>query len=225
MFNFIQIALDVANPTEDIIIPRFFLTTGTGAVQLWQFDKLQWSREEALSEIKFAEIVELPEKQAVTTMAGEETENWVERLTRQIGEAKVRRWLFRESTRDLSGICLQDFPSYIINFSKRFLTGSYASVSTSASDSLDSSSTLYRDTFGLRKVIIAATPRGIIYGLNSADGSIVWSRILGLGWAAEVGARLLPVKMFVRGSLKDGEGPRVAIVTQRVASNVSIGLS
>ena len=86
----IQAALDVANPMEDFIISRFVLTTGTGSVQLWQHDKLQWSREEAPSEIKLAEFVELPERVSVTTMAGEENETWIERVTRQAREAKVR---------------------------------------------------------------------------------------------------------------------------------------
>ena len=49
----------------------------------------------------------------------------------------------------------------------------------------------------------------------------MWSRILGLGWAAEVGARHLPVKMFVKDAVGDGEKPVVVIITQRVAQNVS----
>ena len=156
-------------------------------------------------------------------MAGEEDESWAERLSRQVREAKVSMYRCVLWCAFRAHLDCQDLPSYLLNFARRFLTGSYASVSSSASTSSDfSSSTLYRDTFGFRKVIVAATPRGIIYGLNSADGSVLWSRILGLGWAAEAGARHVPVKMFPKGAVKDGEKPRVVIVTQRLAHNVRV---
>jgi hypothetical protein len=67
---------------------------------------------------------------------------------------------------------------------------------------------------------------GKIYGLDSSTGEVVWSRLLGLGWAAQVGGRVIPVKMFVFGGDGVGvgasEGIRndVVIVAQRQADNV-----
>ena len=104
---------------------------------------------------------------------------------------------------------------------RRFATGSYASVSTSAAADVDSAGVLFRDEFGFRKVIVVATGRGTVFGLNSGNGAILWSRVLGLGWAAEVGGRHIPVKLFVTRTVSDGESPQVVLVTQRAADNVS----
>lgn len=96
--------------------------------------------------------------------------------------------------------------------------------SSSASEPLDS---LSRDTFGFRKVIVAASKRGVIFGIDSSTGAILWSRILGLGWAAKVGGHHVPLKLFVTRTANDveGETPQVVLVTQRVADNVNYSLA
>jgi ER membrane protein complex subunit 1 len=93
-------------------------------------------------------------------------------------------------------------------------------VSSSAAPSSDVDA-LWRDAFGFRKIIVAATPLGKVFGIDSSNGNIVWSRAFGLGWAAEVGGRILPVKLFVIRTVNDGDTPQVVIVTQRIADNVS----
>lgn len=113
-----------------------------------------------------------------------------------------------------------------MNFVKRFATGSYASVSTSTPSSL-TDGPLSRDAFGFRQIIVAATPQGKVYGIDSSNGEILWSRLLGLGWAHAVGATIIPVKLFVTRTVADtgddGEAgtPQVVLVTQRRAENVS----
>ena len=72
-----------------MVIGRFVLTTATGAVQLWQHDRVQWTREEALSEIAVAEFVELPEPLSIATHVKDD-ESFIERLIRQVEDAKVR---------------------------------------------------------------------------------------------------------------------------------------
>lgn len=96
-------------------------------------------------------------------------------------------------------------PSYLISFVKRFATGSYASVSTSTTIT-SSNSTLSRDTFGFRALIVAALSCGVIYGIDSANGEIVWSRLLGLGWAVDVGGRHVPLKVDVTKTVADDNG-------------------
>ncbi|KLO18736.1 DUF1620-domain-containing protein [Schizopora paradoxa] len=194
-----HIAFDAAQPAETVVLGRFVLTTGTGAVQLWQQDKVQWTREESLSEIKVTEMIELPEKKTVTSHINVENETMSARLSRQLLDMK--------------------FPSYLISFVKRFATGSYASVSTSAAAEGDSAESLFRDEFGFRKVIVAATGRGNVFGIDSGNGAILWSRILGLGVAAERGGHHVPFKMFVTKTVSDGETPRVALVTQRLSKS------
>ena len=108
---------------------------------------------------------------------------------------------------------------------------------------------LARDPFGFRQLIIAATDFGKVYAIDTANGEIVWSRILGLGWAGEpgkngkiVGGRVDVVKVYVikpvgSGGVrkKDKKGkkaasvvsaeevakPEVVLVAQRTAHNVS----
>jgi hypothetical protein len=49
--------------------------------------------------------------------------------------------------------------------------------------------------------------------------------MFGHGWAAEVGARVVPVRLFVTRGVGDGEGeggPQVVLVTQRRAENVRV---
>ena len=57
-------------------------------MQLWQHDKMQWMREEALASIRVAEFVELPEKKLVVSHAAVD-EGYFERLQRQLSDAKV----------------------------------------------------------------------------------------------------------------------------------------
>ncbi|KAI0052505.1 DUF1620-domain-containing protein [Auriscalpium vulgare] len=192
-------AIHPAYVKELDLLPYVALTTTTGAVQLWQGDRLQWTREEGLSRIQVAEMIELPEPLSTASHTGDES--FVGRLTRQLSDAR-------------------DFPQYLAHFAKRFATGSYATA-TSRADPIDAdvSTPLSRDPFGFRQVIIAATDLGKVYGIDSNTGEILWSRIFGLGWAAAVGGRVIPVKLFVTRTVSDGREPQVVIVGQRKADN------
>jgi hypothetical protein len=96
-------------------------------------------------------------------------------------------------------------------------------VTTSAASSSDED-TLTRDAFGFRQIIVAATSYGKIFGIDSSDGRVLWSRVLGLGWAAKVGGAIIPTKIFVTRTVSDPEGPQIVLVTQRRADNVSHNL-
>ena len=115
---------------------------------------------------------------------------------------------------------LKNLPQYLANFARRFATGSYATVSASAASS-SAEDTPMRDAFGFRQIIVAATSYGKLYGIDSSNGRVLWSRMLGLGWAANIGGTNIPVKMFVTRTVSDPEGPQVVLVTQRRADNVS----
>ena len=45
--------------------------------------------------------------------------------------------------------------------------------------------------------------------------------MLGLGWATQVGGRIIPVKLFVTRTVNEESEPQVVLVTQRRADNVS----
>ncbi len=84
-----KVALEAANPEHYRVLARLVVTTTTGAVQMWQQDQLQWSREEGLADISVAELVELPERKAA--FQGEsEQETFGARVARQLLDAQVR---------------------------------------------------------------------------------------------------------------------------------------
>lgn len=194
-----HVAFDGSSSGETHENTRMLLTTTTGSIQLWQHDKMQWVREEALASIQVAEFVELPEKKVATIHAAVDEEGYFERLQRQLSDA-------------------QNLPQYLANFARRFATGSYATVTASAASSSDED-TLTRDAFGFRQVIVAATSYGKIFGIDSSNGRVLWSRVLGLGWAAKVGGTIIPTKIFVTRTVSDPEGPQIVLVTQRRADN------
>ena len=104
---------------------------------------------------------------------------------------------------------------------KRPTTASYASASAAISHD----SGLHRDEFGFKKIIVAATEHGKIFGIDSSNGHILWSRILGLGFIASVGGVIVPVKMFIVNTVSDGEVPQVVLLTVlRVLTSVRMRL-
>lgn len=210
--------MDAANPEAWSVVGRLLLTTSTGAVQLWHQDKLQWTREEALTTIGPAQFIELPERLVAHT--AHENETFVSRLTRQIAEAQVSlpsSGIFPTST----DIRIQNLPQYLVHFAKRFATGSYASASSSAV--VENGGDLSRDTFGFRQILVVATALGKIYALDTSNGDIIWSRVLGLGPAAHTGGgQLFPAKMFVTRTVAEEQSPQAVLIAMRQSVNVSI---
>lgn len=76
------------------MLGRIVLTTSTGAVQLWYDDKVQWTREEALSGTIQAKFVELPEQKVISSHIGEEAESFASRLVRQVSDVQVSQLPF-----------------------------------------------------------------------------------------------------------------------------------
>ncbi len=96
------------------------------------------------------------------------------------------------------------------------MTGSYASTHQRAVPA--------SLTAAVRQVIVAASDLGKIYGLDSSSGTVLWSRILGLGWAAQIGAQIVPLKLFVVRTVANSSFPEAVLVAQRHAENVIFSL-
>ena len=223
---FFQVALHTAYVKEVDLLPYLAVTTSTGAVQLWQGNIVQWTREEGLSRLQVAEMVELPEQKSMESHAIDEQDTFVERVRRQLTDAKVRLWQLRLSGAIGFILCVrQGLHLYMLNFVKRFVTGPYASTHKRVLPipqkelKLD---LLTRDEFGFRQVIVTANDLGKIYGLDSTSGAILWTRVLGLGWTAQIGGKIIPSKLFVVRTIADGGSPEAVLVAQRRASNVQL---
>ncbi|KAF9007089.1 hypothetical protein BDQ17DRAFT_1407603 [Cyathus striatus] len=185
---------------------RLLLTSTTGSIQLWDTTsgskEPEWAREESLAAVGVVEFVELPERAVVTSEIKKGEEGWGARVGRHITQ-------------------LQNLPAYIVYFSKRFATGSYTTPTSVPADTSSAPGSVFRDPFGLRQLILVATLHGKLYALDSTTGTIVWSRVLGLGWALSVGGTVHPLKMFTIKSVSDGKGgePEVILIAQRRAEN------
>ncbi|QRW23033.1 endoplasmic reticulum membrane protein [Rhizoctonia solani] len=180
-------AIDAFMPHSYSIQHRMLLTTSTGAVQLWQLHDLQWTRDEALTDIKVAALVDLPERKIAEEIASSEHRGFLERLIFHI-------------------VAAQNLPQYIAQFSKRFATGTYT-ITPGSSSSLD------RDPFGFRKVLVVATGYGTLLGIDTAQGNVVWRKIIGVSSTGP--ADVIPFKMFVTKSALEGPDPEVVLVAEK----------
>ncbi|KAI0033037.1 DUF1620-domain-containing protein [Vararia minispora EC-137] len=198
----VHAAVHVAYVKETDLLPYVVLTTSTGTIELWQGDRMQWTREEGLSRVRMAEMIELPERLSEGGQKDRAKEGFVERVLRHAVDA-------------------QHLPQYLAHFFTRFATGSYESA---ASPVLPSEpDTLTRDPFGFRKIIVAATDLGTLYALDSRTGTVLWKKLLSDGsnedsLHPEPTALVLPAKLFVLRTAAEG-GPEVVLVAQRKMAN------
>jgi len=97
----VHIAMDAASPSSMSVLGRLFLTTTTGTVQFMQQDKLQWTREESLSNLELVQFVELPENKLDSGKM--EEERFLQRLDRQLRDAQVMPVFILRCIRVLTG--------------------------------------------------------------------------------------------------------------------------
>ncbi|KAI1176431.1 DUF1620-domain-containing protein [Nemania sp. FL0916] len=119
--------------------------------------ELAWTRLEGLSGAVAATWAEIPELEDLArTLEAEAHSNplsaYVHRVKRHIND-------------------LQYLPSYLQSLPKRLIGGILGSESTQATDEAS------RDSFGFNKLVVLATKRGKLYGLDAGNhGKIVWSK-------------------------------------------------
>ncbi|KAE9551593.1 hypothetical protein FO519_005200 [Halicephalobus sp. NKZ332] len=151
---------------------------------------LEWTRLEALADIASVEMIDLPlsESQAmIETEFGVRDANilkiFFRRIITQIEE--VRRSFLSFVDRVIKSYDL--FVSKQVSFSLilKNLLGDDAGIRRMkrprpGSLLLDQSELiLERDYFNLRKIVVVASYSGSVYGINSEDGSVLWSLYLG----------------------------------------------
>lgn len=157
-----------------------FVVTEGSSVFYYNESSIVWSREESLSNIAATEFLELPEPKMWTQMVDELDET----ISEQASENPVSRYVRRLTTHALE---LRKFPgwivSHVIGMSGSTLEDQENEVSTLEAQSCWLNETrpeiLYRDNFGLRKLLISATKSGKIVAQDtSRNGKIIWSRYI-----------------------------------------------
>ncbi|KAF9087540.1 hypothetical protein BGX29_000790 [Mortierella sp. GBA35] len=137
-----------------------------------------WYREESLAYAKDVEILDLPERKLWTQDVNEAghvkssknesiVERYIERLTSHIHQ-------------------LKDLPAFVLSYANPSSLFTKAPVAVPYSEVQIGTNTtiqpLYRDQFGLRKILIFSTEKGKLVAVDSANkGKIIWSHLFSMG--------------------------------------------
>ncbi|KAI1140685.1 DUF1620-domain-containing protein [Hypoxylon sp. FL0543] len=148
---------EVVKKSEDSYAVRSAIATDEDKwVQVVNGD-VSWARDEGLSGAVAATWAEIPESEglAKTLEAEAHTDPWsafVHRVRRHIDE-------------------LQYLPAWLQTIPTRLVASIIGSETLGASDALA------RDSFGFNKIVVLATKRGALYGLDAGNhGRILWSK-------------------------------------------------
>ncbi|XP_038062197.1 ER membrane protein complex subunit 1-like [Patiria miniata] len=170
--NVLLIDKKSANPGYKVLLE----TADHALTLLNQPGRVAWQREEGLASVAAIEMVELPvsdtEAKFEEEFGGRARESigsmFLRRLSTQFAQLQV---YLAHLKRRFSHTFLQD----PISIQETMKGG--ATVHTEAADS-DEDEPLTRDEFSLRKIVIVVSRSGKIFGLDSEDGSLVWSTYL-----------------------------------------------
>ncbi|KAG0202565.1 hypothetical protein BGX28_004979 [Mortierella sp. GBA30] len=190
---------------------RIYFSTMDGSFHAYSdVESERWYREESLAYVKDVEFVDLPERQLWTQDVDEAghvksaknvtiLERYVERLTLHIAQ-------------------LKDLPAFVLSYANPSSLFKKAPVATEYSEVQIGSANntiqpLYRDQFGLRKILIFSTTKGKVVAVDSANkGQIIWSRffpwghdIKNLVLVRHANVRLPPVLAIVAETVDGGQ--------------------
>lgn len=144
----------IKKPGDEFAVRSAVVTDADDWVLL-QNGNMGWSRPEGLSAGVAAAWAEIPESEdLVKTLEAEAHDNplsaYIHRVTRHFDD-------------------LQYLPGFLSSIPERLLSSIIGTESAKKS-------TLSRDTFGFNKIIVLATRRGRLYGLNAGDhGKMIWT--------------------------------------------------
>ncbi|GMK57789.1 hypothetical protein CspeluHIS016_0406230 [Cutaneotrichosporon spelunceum] len=176
-----------------------FVTTSTGALQLSHAGEVVFVREEALSDIAGVHFVELGEPEQEEALHLMAHESFIGRLTRHAG-------------------MLGHLPAYLQQFVQRLSSTADIAAQTPPL----SKDKLHRDQFGLQKLIVAVSHGGKVYGLDSANGGILWSR--NLGFFDQTGPELAVYGTWTTRQLSERGNPQIGVVAVRTREGKQVTL-
>ncbi|KAG9296619.1 hypothetical protein G9A89_002890 [Geosiphon pyriformis] len=157
--------LDVDNKQKEKLSYQIFMVSQDQSVYFWQDGRFVWKREESLAHAIQVEFLDFPERKL-----------WSQDID-ELEEAETTTPLARYIRRLKTHIYqLQDLPFYIPTYIKHFVTGDYSSFAGTPSSDDRKVKSLYRDTFGFRKLLIFVTPKKLVALDTANKGDVVWSR-------------------------------------------------
>lgn len=187
-----SVAFDTANGVPRSVAAKeedFFVSTVSGALLLTTPGETKWKREESLANLAGVHFVDLGEPETEEALHSLLDESFIHRVVRHVTELRL-------------------LPSYIVHFVQRLKSTTVAEPT--AALTLDR---LHRDQFGLQKLIVAVTKGGKVFGLDSANGHIVWSR--NLGFFSPQGPELDVYQTFATRNISDAGNPQIAVIAVR----------
>ncbi|EST05955.1 protein of unknown function DUF1620 [Kalmanozyma brasiliensis GHG001] len=223
---------------------RTVVTTSSGSIRLLFEDQHQWMLEEGLTQTTHAVFVDLPEKKLTAIPGGAATldhEGFVQRLARhalslkdlpQYTIAFVKRFATGSYGQELGSASTSSTPSATATSAvattmvkegkkpakqKQEQEKKPTSLAPRIADA-NTTSTLFRDPFGFRKVVVVATAKGKLYALDTiAKDTVVWEKsLVGYGDGEGEAEPKVNIKLMqtVRELSTDGKTPLLAIVAE-----------
>ncbi|KAJ9478867.1 ER membrane protein complex subunit 1 [Pseudozyma hubeiensis] len=227
---------------------RTVLVTSSGSVRMLLDDQHQWILEEGLTQTTHATFIDLPEKKLTAISGGAASldhEGFVNRLVRhalslkdlpQYTVAFVKRFatgsygsLEQLGTADSATAAAAASSASAAATTTMVKQGNNSakkkpeqekkptSLAPRVADA-NTTSTLFRDPFGFRKVVVVATAKGKLYALDTiAKDTVVWEKSLigyGDGEGEPVPTVNIKLMQTVRELSTDGKSPLLAIVAE-----------
>ncbi len=156
---------EVIKKADDSFAVRSAVVVSDDSVDDWVLvrnGELEWARPEGLSGAVAATWAEIPESEELArTLEAEAHSNplqaYVHRVNRHIND-------------------LQHLPGWLQSIPGRLLSSIFGSSETTTTTTA-SGNVLSRDSFGFNKLVVLATRRGRLYGLDAGNhGRIIWSK-------------------------------------------------
>lgn len=173
---------------------RILVVTADASMRVYEGSNLKWSREESLAYVEDSEFIDLPEQKLWSQMADETSEDSNQ-------HSPLERYVHRLQS-DLKKI--PALPSWfmsrfsgVIEALQRKRESSPLHLAQQSLIDPTNSTVIYRDNFGLRKLIVSATSTGKIVAQDTQNqGSIVWAKYHpGVHFKQVISVRSATVKM------------------------------
>lgn len=225
---------------------RTVLVTSSGSVRMLLEDQHQWILEEGLTQTTHTAFIDLPEKKLTAIPGGAaslDREGFVGRLARHTLSLKdLPQYAIAFATRFATGSYGSSLEQLGLAKSAKATTSAAAPATTTmvkqgskpakqkpetekkptslaprVADA-NTTSALFRDPFGFRKVVVVATAKGKLYALDTiAKDAVVWEKSLigyGDGEGEHEPAVNIKLMQTVRELSTDGKSPLLAVVAE-----------